>query len=35
MGHDTLSISEMSPSISDDLVLDTANAHRAVLVTGD
>lgn len=25
----------MAPSISDDLVLDTANAHRAVLVTGD
>ncbi len=34
-GHDVLYVSELSPSISDDAVLDQANAIRAVLITAD
>ena len=34
-GHTVLYIAEMSPSISDDLLLDTANEHNALLITLD
>ena len=34
-GHDVLSVAEMDPGINDDTVLQTANAHDAVLLTAD
>jgi predicted nuclease of predicted toxin-antitoxin system len=34
-GHDVLYVAEMEPSIDDDIVLDRANQHQAVLVTAD
>ncbi|MGH7493147.1 MAG: DUF5615 family PIN-like protein [bacterium] len=34
-GHDVLYVAEMEPSISDDLVLQRANEHHALLVTLD
>ena len=32
-GHKVLSISEFSPSVDDDTVLDLANQHDALLIT--
>jgi predicted nuclease of predicted toxin-antitoxin system len=34
-GHDTVYVAELSPSITDDQVLDEANARSALLVTAD
>ncbi|MEK6257989.1 MAG: DUF5615 family PIN-like protein [Planctomycetota bacterium] len=34
-GHDVLAIAECDPSISDDEVLDRANAEGSLLLTGD
>ncbi|MGV3719378.1 MAG: DUF5615 family PIN-like protein [Actinomycetota bacterium] len=34
-GHTVLYVSEMEPSITDDLVLQRANEHQALLLTGD
>lgn len=34
-GHDVLYISEMEPSIRDEVVLQRANEHQALLVTAD
>ena len=34
-GHDVSYVAEMDPGISDDQVLDVANAEKAVLVTAD
>ena len=34
-GHDVVYIAELAPSITDDEVLDEANARSALLVTGD
>lgn len=34
-GHVVLAVSELSPSISDDEVLDMANAQAMLLITGD
>ncbi len=34
-GHATLYVAELSPSITDDQVLDEANARAALLVTAD
>jgi predicted nuclease of predicted toxin-antitoxin system len=34
-GHDTVYVAELSPSITDDEVLDEANARAALLLTGD
>lgn len=34
-GHDVESVAEMSPSISDDVVLDRANSTQSLLMTGD
>ncbi len=34
-GHVTIYVAELSPSISDDEVLDEANMRNALLVTGD
>ena len=34
-GHKVLSISEFSPSVDDDTVLDLANQHDALLITED
>ena len=34
-GHDVTYVAEMSPSITDDEVLDLANAKACTLVTGD
>ena len=34
-GHDVLAIAECDPSISDDEVLDRANANGSLLLTGD
>ena len=34
-GHTVESVAEMSPSVSDDIVLDRANATNAILMTGD
>jgi hypothetical protein len=33
-GHATVYVAELSPSITDDQVLDEANAQAALLVTG-
>ena len=34
-GHDVLYVSEMEPSIRDEVVLQRANEHHALLVTAD
>ena len=34
-GHDIESVAEMAPGISDDVVLDSANARGAILLTAD
>ena len=34
-GHQVLAVAEMEPGISDDVVLDRANAEAAILVTED
>ncbi|MDZ7261597.1 MAG: DUF5615 family PIN-like protein [candidate division KSB1 bacterium] len=34
-GHDVLYVAEMEPSIPDDVVLQRANEHQALLVTED
>jgi predicted nuclease of predicted toxin-antitoxin system len=34
-GHDVLYVAEMEPSIPDDIVLQRANEHEALLVTQD
>lgn len=34
-GHDTVYVAELSPSITDDEVLDEANTRAALLVTAD
>ncbi len=33
-GHSVLYVAEMSPGISDDIVLDLANQQEAILLTG-
>jgi len=35
VGHDVMSITELSPSLSDDEVLNDANSRGAILVTAD
>ena len=34
-GHDVLYVAEMEPGISDDVVLQRANEHNALLITED
>jgi len=34
-GHDTLYVAELSPSVSDEEVLDQANSRKALLITED
>lgn len=34
-GHEVVSVSEMEPGISDELVLETANSRSAMLITED
>lgn len=34
-GHDVVAIAELSPGVTDDVVLQEANSHAAVLLTGD
>lgn len=34
-GHEVLYVAELSPSIDDDSVLDSANEHGALLITAD
>lgn len=34
-GHEVLYVAEMAPSVSDDVVLEQANAVQAILITAD